>query len=333
MVYLSGMSTFIGNYHSAITAISSEVTLSGIVHFINNTGENGGALALYSTPLYIDNTANVSFANNTALNLGGAIFVNTGTRLTSSYIFSSTPCFYQILQPSNSISLNVSFTNNNAKLGGHDIYGGSIKGECQVSKNESFNFDTQKHFHFNTDTLSSVTDSPSRVCVCENSEPQCANLSSIYMSHTVYPGETISIPVVIVGGDFGTTMGTVYVRFVGIQGIYYSQVVSDITRCTYVTLPLNSINESDSQTNISMYLSTVPFEDSIDLQLYYPSKDNITTDYERERKISFALLTTPVFLEITFLPCPPILNLTKKIATISMSRVSMMSDIIMSVTV
>ena len=308
MVYLSGMSSFIGNHHSAITAISSEVTLSGIVDFINNVGENGGALALYSTPLYIDNTANVSFANNRALNLGGAIFVNTGTRLTSSYIFSRTPCFYQILQPSNSLSFNVSFTNNNATLGGHDIYGGSVKGECQVSKNESFKFDAQKHFHFNTDTLSSVTDSPSRVCVCENSEPQCANLSSIYMSRTVYPGETISISVVLVGGDFGTTMGTVYVRFVGISGTYYSQEVSDITRCTNVYLPLYSLNDFQ---NISMYLSTFPFENSIDLQLYYPSKDNVTTDYEREKQISFALLTTPVFVEITFFQCPPTLYLSQ----------------------
>ena len=303
---LSGMSSFIGNHHSAISAISSEVTLSGIVDFINNTGENGGALALLSTPLYIDNTANVSFSNNTAINLGGAIFVNTGTRLTSSYIFSRLPCFYQILQPSNSISFNVSFTNNNATLGGHDIYGGSIKGECQVSKNESFKFDAQKYFHFNTDTLSSISNSPSRVCVCENGKPQCANLSSIYMSRTVYPGETISIPVVLVGGDFGTTKGTIYVRFVGISGTYYSQVVSDITRCTEVTLPLYSLNDSQ---NISMYLSTVPFDNSIDLQLYYPSKDIVTADYERERKISFALLTTPVFVEITYLSCPPTLNL------------------------
>ena len=266
---LSGMSSFIGNHHSAISAISSEVTLSGIVDFINNTGENGGALALLSTPLYIDNTANVSFANNTALNLGGAIFVNTGTQLTSSYIFSRLPCFYQILQPSNSISFNVSFTNNNARSGGHDIYGGSVKGECQVSKNESFKFDAQKHFHFNTDTLSSVTDSPSRVCVCENGEPQCANLSSIYTSRNVYPGETITIPVVIVGGDFGTTKGTVYVRFVGISGTYYSQVVSDITECTNVTLPLYLLNESQS---ISMYLSTFPLITVLTCSYTIPAK-------------------------------------------------------------
>ena len=311
MLYLSGVSSFIDNHHSAISAISSEVTLSGIVDFINNIGENGGALALYTSTLYIDNTATVSFANNTALKFGGAIFVNTGTKLMSNYLFSRLPCFYQIVQPSSSISFDVSFTNNSARSGGHDIYGASLK-ECKAPTNRSLNFDTQKYFHFNTDTLSSVSNSPSRVCVCENGKPQCANLSSIYMSRTVYPGETITIPVVIVGGDFGTTKGTIYVRFVDISGTYYSQLVSNITECTNVTLPLYSLTDSDSQTSISMYLSTVPFDNSIDLQLYHPSKYNITKDidiYEKKKTISFALFTTPVFLDITFLQCPPTLYL------------------------
>ena len=311
MVYLSGTSSFVGNHHSAISAISSEVTLSGIVDFINNIGENGGALALHTSTLYIDNTVTASFANNRALKFGGAIFVNTGIKLMSNYLFSRLPCFYQLVQSSSSISFDVSFTNNSARSGGHDIYGASLK-ECKAPTNRSLNFDTQKYFHFNTDTLSSISNSPSRVCVCENREPQCKNLSSIYMSHTVYPGETITIPVVIVGGDFGTTKGTVYVRFVAIQGTYYRQVVSNITRCTNVTLPLYSLTGSDSQTSISMYLSTVPFDNSIDLQLYHPSKYNITKDidiYEKKKTISFALLTTPVFLNITFLQCPPTLYL------------------------
>ena len=31
---------------------------------MNNIGVGGGALAIYSTPLYIDNAANISFINN-----------------------------------------------------------------------------------------------------------------------------------------------------------------------------------------------------------------------------------------------------------------------------
>ena len=41
---------------------------------------------------------------------------------------------------------------------------------------------------------------------------------TVFYSHSVYPGETIKLPVVIVGQDFGTGTGSVYALFLSSEG-------------------------------------------------------------------------------------------------------------------
>ena len=63
---------------SAILSVLSTIILSGNVAFIDNTAPKGGALALYSSHLKIMGGTNVSFINNTAYEVGGAIYVDPG---------------------------------------------------------------------------------------------------------------------------------------------------------------------------------------------------------------------------------------------------------------
>ena len=306
MVYLNGTSKFIGNNPSAISAYFGGVTVSGNVIFQNNTAINGGAMVLHSSTLYIDRNTNVLFINNTAANVGGAIFVDSGSIMRPDSNFTRFPCFYQILHPFSNYSFELSFTNNSARSGGNDIYGASLKGNCQESKNSLFDFDAFKLFRFNTRNLSSVSGSPSRVCICESNIPQCTDPLRIFMNRTVYPGETITLSVAVVGGDFGTTIGKVYYGFLN-QTSQDSQLVSDITRCTDVTVDLYLINRDTY--NAVLYLSAVPYDtvDNQRLESYFQSKDDIDTDikdYNCNGKISFALSTTPVFVELSFLQCP-----------------------------
>ena len=314
MVYLNGTSKFIGNNPSAISAYFGGVTVSGNVIFQNNTAINGGAMVLHSSTLYIDRNTNVLFINNTAANVGGAIFVDSGSIMRPDSDFTRFPCFYQILHPFSNYSFELSFTNNSARSGGNDIYGASLKGNCQESKNSLFDFDAFKLFHFNTRNLSSVSGSPSRVCICESNIPQCTDPLRIFMNRTVYPGETITLSVAVAGGDFGTTIGKVYYGFLN-QTSQDSQLVSDITRCTDVTFGLYLIKRDTY--NAVLYLSAVPYYDTVDnqrLESYFLSKDDIDTDiedYNCNGKISFALSTTPVFVELSFLPCPPGLYLKR----------------------
>ena len=128
--------------------------------------------------------------------------------------FTRFPCFYQTVHPFDSnYSFELSFTNNSVRSGGNNIYGASLRGNCQESINNSFDFDAYKQFRFNTYSLSPVSGSPSCVCICENNIPQCNDSLQVFTSHSVFPGETITIPVAIVGRDFGTTIGKVYYGF------------------------------------------------------------------------------------------------------------------------
>ena len=313
MIYLSGTSKFTHSDRSSILAYDSDITLSGNITFKNNTAINGGAIALHSSTLYIDKNANVSFINNRAISVGGAIFVDSGALTILSYsYFPHLPCFYQILHPFESnYSFELTFTNNSAGLGGNDIYGTPLKGNCQESRNSPFYFDAYKQFRFNTNSLSPVSGSPSRVCVCENDIPQCTDPLRIFMNRSVYPEERITIPVVVVGGDFGTTVGNVYHGFLN-QTSWASQLVSNNTKCTNVTVDLCSMKRD---VHAVLYLSTIPYGiiGNQQLKSYFFNKDDIyksVEKYERNGKISFALLTTPVFVKVSFLQCPPGLYLT-----------------------
>ena len=307
MVYLNGTSKFIGNNPSAISAYFGGVTVSGNVIFQDNTAINGGAMVLHSSTLYIDRNANVSFINNRAANVGGAIFIDSGSIMRPDSDFTRFPCFYQILHPFDSnYSFELSFTNNSARSGGNDIYGASLRGNCQESINSSFDSNAYKQFHYNTYSLSPVSGSPSRVCICENDIPQCNDTLRVFMSRSVFPGETITLSIAVVGGDFGTTIGKVYYGFLN-QTSQDSLLVSDISRCTDVTVDLYSIKRDTY--NAVLYLSAVPYDtvDNQRLESYFQSKDDIDTDieeYNSDGIISLALSTTPVFIELSFLQCP-----------------------------
>ena len=99
----------------------------------------------------------------------------------------------------------MNFTNNLAQIAGDDIYGASMKW-CNGSV---------VHMHpKNNSSLSSVSGNPSRVCRCDNIHiPQCRNISYSHFARSYYPGETISVSVVVVGGDLGATPRMVYARF------------------------------------------------------------------------------------------------------------------------
>ena len=307
IVHLNG-SKFVGANQTAVLAFHSIMYLYNTVDFINNTGYGGGAMALYSTRLRFGNTANISFINNRALTIGGAIYVELGEIVRPDSDFGVFLCFYQVLSPLESNEFHVFFKNNSAKFGGEDIYGTYLNSSCQVSENitnSSFTWDPYMHFHFETDSISSVSSTPDRVCVCDSyGRPKCANLSKIFMTREAYPGETITIPVVVVGGDFGTTVGTVYIIEHGQQS---SHKVSRYQECTNIFHTLKLRNDKSSYI---MYLSTSLYDDDP----IYVYKDDSDLEqaielYNKDRVLSYALITTPVYITITLLDCPPGLSL------------------------
>ena len=304
---------FVGSSQTAILALDSNITFDQTVDFINNTGVGGGALSLFSTRIYFANTANIHFINNTALTIGGAIYVELGEIVRPDSDFGVFRCFYQVLSPLSSTAFQVFFSDNSAEFGGDDIYGTALNSSCQVSSSDnSFKIAPFEHFHFDTYGPSSVSSSPQRVCICDGDGiPQCADLSKIYMTREAYPGETITIPTVIVGTDFGRTVGTVYVGFLEYVDQSTTRKVSDYQNCTTIYYTLHPRNSESNYT--VMHLSTIQFDDKRYFKSQYHNHEEYIrgaiNTYNKNRTISFFLLTTPVYINITFLNCPPGLSL------------------------
>ena len=125
---------FINNQGTAIKSYYSAVTLAGDTLFSNNTSTRGGALLLHDSYMYLTAFSNISFFNNRAKDVGGAIYLqHTNIQFD---IFDILPCFYQITSDSlmDSPELNLNFKSNSATGGGDDIYGGSLYMGCQMGQ-------------------------------------------------------------------------------------------------------------------------------------------------------------------------------------------------------
>ena len=100
---------FQSNNGSAMYMISSiiEFTDGANVSFINNSGENGGAIALIGfSAIHVNDNSLVKFVNNSAIHWGGAVYVYSINK--HDYILSRS-CFIQYMGSKN-ISENISFT-------------------------------------------------------------------------------------------------------------------------------------------------------------------------------------------------------------------------------
>ena len=301
------------NENSALVAYYSTITLAGNVAFLDNTGTRGGALALYSSTISIANGTRVNFTHNSVRDTGGAIhvepFMGRNGILTHPIIRRS--CFYQLLDCASGGEYSISFVNNSAPIGGNDIYGASLMDNCFVDDDHSgycTSFHAMKFFHFDNST-SPISSSPTRVCVCDDiGQPQCSNISYIFLDHTIYPGETFTLPVAMVGGDFGLTVGVVYTGFLPSNSSLTShlhpssqrnQMIDDSSMCGEVSLTIYSADEA-----VILYLRTsfgLVSEDAYDKARLEQQISN----FEMNQFIQYDLLNTPVFVDVSLLPCPP----------------------------
>ena len=311
-IFLVGTSRFMNNENSAFVAYYSTITLAGNVTFLNNTGTRGGALALYSSTISITNGTRVYFIRNSVRDTGGAIHVEPfmGRNGILAHPIIRRSCFYQLLDCAIGGEYSISFINNSAPIGGSDIYGASLMDNCFVDDHSGYctSFYAMKFFHFDNST-SSISSSPTRVCVCDDiGQPQCSNISYIFLDRTIYPGETFTLPVAMVGGDFGLTIGVVYTGFLPSNSSLtshlhpssqHNQLIEDSSMCGEVSLTVYSADEA-----VILYLRAsfgLVSEDAYDKARLKQQISN----FEMNQFIQYDLLNTPVFVNISLLPCPP----------------------------
>ena len=172
-------------------------------NFIGNSGEQGGVISLHSMSVLIFvSDVHIMFSSNRA-QIGGAIFINDST-----YIFNHALQTSAITQVGPSV--HILFMNNTAASAGSNIYGGWLdwtinKGQMTYNSSRLSN-----SFEFIGSDYGIASD-PLRICMCINQQPDC-NITNLTMS--IYPGQTIEIPLVAVGQRYSPVVAHAAAEFI-----------------------------------------------------------------------------------------------------------------------
>ena len=215
---------FTRNNITSIIAIGSKIIPEGEIIFSDNNALSGAALLFVSSSvLVISESSSVRFQNNHALNYGGAIYILTDENYTKS-VFTNlrdllffnpsivtprTRCFLSV--EGNRSQARLVFTNNTADKGGDVVYGGLLALGYDGNWNCLLSFKNISYMS-QQNGLSTISSEPSRVCLCHDGQPDCLTVADP-ITRNIYPGQTITVPAVVVGQDFGTVTGSVIPQF------------------------------------------------------------------------------------------------------------------------
>ena len=196
-----------GEYGGGMDVTDSIITVTGTMSFVNNSADLGGGIYFDISNMTI--SGKVYFVRNKAI-AGGAILVKDPSSLV--YCSSSVGatcvqegCFFQIGENA-SLDQNLMVFEDNMAGTGSVLLGGSVdkcvlEGYPEVDSGHVF--DTIANYSMQPHTVSVITSTPYRVCVCNNSQPCSAYTAS------AYPGQTIPITVAAVGQRNGTSPATI----------------------------------------------------------------------------------------------------------------------------
>ena len=240
---------FTKNNITSIRAIGSKIIVEGEIIFSDNCALSGAALLFASSSvLVISESSSVNFQNNHAVNYGGAIYILTDEfynnsksiqdvlynksiqdvlhnksfqevlynksidvmySIRPSLVTPRTRCFLSVA--GNRSQARLVFTNNTADKGGDVVYGGLVAlgydgdWNCLLSFKNISDMSEQNG-------LSIISSEPSHVCLCRDGQPDCLTVADP-VTHSIYPGQTITLPAVVVGQDFGSVTGSVIAQF------------------------------------------------------------------------------------------------------------------------
>ena len=306
--------SFYANIGTPIWSYNSNFTLSGTVLFSDNTAYEGGALAFYGeSAVYISNNTNVTFINNTAENVGGAIFV----RNPLPYVTHS--CFLQFLAMNTSSQcsecncalpqFNINFISNTAKEGGNTIFGAYLYG-CSLDGARHCSslvplIQNSSHLNFEPSLksdLSVISSDPTRVCLCKNGKPNCTLIFNNRSDYRYYPGEEFSISAAVVGDMFGTVAGSVYAQILPFSNAALGDLQHSQQTNSHECAELKySLLSEPGLVEMAFTANKIPVQS-------YSSDSTILNEsyieYNEYGNVNYENLTTPVYINITLLPCP-----------------------------
>ena len=302
-------SNIVDNNGTAIYISKSKLYISGTVNVIGNHGHSGGGL--YSdcntqSYIYLKQPSQLYMANNTALYHGGAIFVKDCNSI------DSIDCFIQIeglmkitniyIVPDN---VSVILENNTAEVAGNSIYGGSLE-ICYLEYLQNDFLDFMIHnniidlggnlashafrfveifqiFNEAAHSKSEITSDPVRICFCDD-EFSMNKLECVTKAHVeVYRGQAFHIPAVGVG-QFNNTS----------PAIVRTIIPSDHT---------GELGEGQNVQELGLACGFLSY-------IVRSSKNTTQLHISIESTSSNINLWHPALISVTFLNCPPGLQLS-----------------------
>ncbi len=305
--------SFIGNQATALRAYLSVFTVAGNINMSHNFAFRGGALALFgSSYMIVENNTHILLHNNSASHVGGAVFVDS---YYTPLLTTSTNCFMRIqpleglLMYASSVQVTLNFTDNIAESGGNAVYGARLQ-DCVLS---TFYFGYQlltgdlPIANFVPDAqsdISLVTSDPERVCLCTDEAIPKPDCFAIFFNETRYPGESFTVRAVVVGDNFGTVTGSVFARFLPSEGearrslsdLESTQLVSQ-EQCIDLRYTVRSGNDREVLTLTATGAPVLQYGDSDVVELAIDI-------YSLNGRILLDLLSSPVYINVTLLPCP-----------------------------
>ena len=176
------------NNMTGLSVYRTAVVVDGTSVFHNNTGIDGGGLAMYGDSyLVLKEGSHLYFTNNIAKQKGGAIFVES--------LQYRSPCFFQSSDVIFPKSVKVNFYGNTADTAGSVLFGGDIDNCVLFNRYVSNKNYFTMTFNYSAQTGPSVISSePTDVCFCDDNNT--INCSQTQLTMTAYPGEEINISVV-----------------------------------------------------------------------------------------------------------------------------------------
>ena len=234
---------FSNHQMTPIVAQNSKIYFSGSLTFINNTGWNGGAIALYASFLLPKPHTKMYFYNNYASTTGGALYVKE-LELPPGFI--NAKCF---LQPEiyNYSDTDIYFVNNTAELAGDVLYGGN-QNNCIVNADYDNKLLIFQYVNFNYTMqtgLSIIASDPIGVCICDSGRPNC---NKTLLVKKVFPGDSFTISAAVIGHLGGIVPGIVRAFFTEIprnqlEYLQYTQSTARQKSCTDLTYTIFSSQE------------------------------------------------------------------------------------------
>ena len=321
--------------------IGSNVLLAGKVKFISNTALHGGAISVHPGHLTVANNAKVLFQGNHAYHVGGAIYSSASTLVYYGITLPIAPCLVSF-----GLNSTVDLLHNTAERGGSAMYGVTMsKLQCNITSADNYEY----LFDIITivpDSFSAVSSDPLRVCICSDQfTPDCLAIlpdqNIPHLHYPVYPGQNFTIPAAVVSFNFALTSGSVYAQFLSSDASLGSdsQYVQGVnqTRCSQLQYSVLSGKKQETLVLTTGGRQVRDIDNSIKDDIRMQNNDTFTvlnffyTSFSNPNKyytnhtfmtnltdgvfrlagyVEGSLQTTPVYVSVQLLDCPPGFTLT-----------------------